>query len=462
MDRNTPQRRYGPRYPQRRIPKPQVRLSAEAADVLRLLAQTRESVFLTGRAGTGKSTLLQYFRATTTKRLVVLAPTGVAAVNVQGQTLHSFFGFGPDITVEKVRQRHVREAGLFQRLETIVIDEMSMVRADLLDCIDTFLRLHGPESSQPFGGIQMLLIGDLYQLPPVVTPADEEVFCTYYASPYFFDARVLQEMPLRVMELTQVYRQHDPAFVAVLDAIRTCSLGADGLALLNTRVRPTTSEHPQASLMHLVPTNAQADQINAAHLARLPEQAVTFQGAFTGDFRRTALPTSEILTLKPGARMMLLANDPEGRWVNGDVGIITALDPTQPARAMRVQLDNGYSGSLGPHTWEMIRFTYDPDRDRIEAAVVGSFTQYPVRLAWALTIHKAQGKTFAQVLVDFGRGTFAHGQAYVALSRCTSLEGLRLQRPVEERHIFIDRRVLRFLQHQTGGMIVTVRPQEAG
>ena len=312
------------------------------------------------------------------------------------------------------------------------------------------------------GNLPMDWVADIRGICTVVTPEDEDVFCTYYASPYFFDAHALQGMPLRVMELTQVYRQHDPAFVTVLDAIRTASLGADGLALLNTRVRSAVPERTHASLMHLVPTNAQADQINAAHLARLPEPAVSFRGSFTGDFRRTSLPTSEILTLKQGARIMLLANDPEGRWVNGDVGSITALDPTQPARAMRVQLENGYSGYLGPHTWEMIRFTYDPDHDRIEAAVVGSFTQYPVRLAWALTIHKAQGKTFAQVLVDFGRGTFAHGQAYVALSRCTSLEGLRLQRPVEARHIFIDRRVLRFLQRQTGGGILTLRPQASG
>ena len=461
MDRRTPHRSDRQRDRTRRHAKPQLTLHAEAAAVLRLLEHTRTSVFLTGRAGTGKSTLLHYFRATTAKRLVVLAPTGVAAVQVQGQTIHSFFGFGPDITVEEVRQRPVREPALFKQLDTIVIDEISMVRADLLDCMDMFLRLHGPRPSRPFGGIQMLFIGDLYQLPPVVPPDDAAVFATYYRSPYFFDARAVQDLPLRVVELTHVYRQQDPAFIAVLEAIRTGSLSAAGLALLNTRVYPVDVAARQTGLMHLVPTNAHAEHINGAHLARLPGEAVTCRGTVRGEFRRSALPTSALLTLKPGARIMLLANDAAGRWVNGDVGVITALDPSQPHQALQVELDNGDGGWLGPYTWERIRFTYNADLDRIEAEVLGSFTQYPVRLAWALTIHKAQGKTFDQVLVDFGRGTFAHGQAYVALSRCTSLAGLRLQRPLEARHIVIDRRVRRFLDPSPEKVALRKRQLEA-
>jgi hypothetical protein len=461
MDRRTPHRSDRQRDRTRRHAKPQLTLHAEAAAVLRLLEHTRTSVFLTGRAGTGKSTLLQYFRATTAKRMVVLAPTGVAAVQVQGQTIHSFFGFGPDITVEEVRQRPVREPALCKQLDTIVIDEISMVRADLLDCMDMFLRLHGPRPSRPFGGLQMLFIGDLYQLPPVVPPDDAAVFATYYLSPYFFDARAVQDLPLRVVELTHVYRQQDPAFIAVLEAIRTGSLSEAGLALLNTRVHPVDVAARQTGLMHLVPTNAHADHINGAHLARLPGEAVTCRGTLRGEFRRSALPTSALLTLKPGARIMLLANDAAGRWVNGDVGVITAIDPSQPHQALQVELDNGDGGWLGPYTWERIRFTYNADLDRIEAEVLGSFTQYPVRLAWALTIHKAQGKTFDQVLVDFGRGTFAHGQAYVALSRCTSLAGLRLQRPLEARHIVIDRRVRRFLDPSPEKVALRKRQLEA-
>jgi ATP-dependent exoDNAse (exonuclease V) alpha subunit len=431
---------------------PGVTLTAEATQALQLLEQTPTHVFLTGRAGTGKSTLLQYFRATTRKTMAVLAPTGVAAVQVQGQTIHSFFGFGPDITVAKVRRRRDRESALFKRLQTIVIDEISMVRADLLDCIDAFLRLNGRAPSLPFGGIQMVFIGDLYQLPPVVPPAEEAVFRTYYASPYFFDAKVLRSSAVAVVELTHVHRQRDAEFIAILDAIRTCAVTDEQLATLNRRVVNShrdagAGQHPPT--MHLVPTNAQAERINEAHLARLSAKAVTFRGTTTGEFNRTHLPTSEMLPLKPGAQIMMLTNEPAGCWVNGDMGKIVEINAEEPSAAITVELANGYRGKIGPHTWEMIRFFYDEKRDRIEAEVVGSFTQYPLRLAWALTIHKAQGKTFDQVLVDFGQGTFAHGQAYVALSRCRSLEGLMLRAPVLRRHLFMDQRVQQFLAGQT-------------
>jgi ATP-dependent exoDNAse (exonuclease V) alpha subunit len=370
----------------------------------------------------------------------------VAAVNVQGQTIHSFFGFGPDITVEKVRQQRVRDSALFKKLPAIVIDEISMVRADLLDCIDEFLRRNGPDHHRPFGGIKMIFVGDLYQLPPVVPPEEEQLFRTYYHSPYFFDSWVFRTCPLQVVELTHVFRQQDPSFVAILDAIRTCTVDAAQLARLNARVlRPPLPPQRAVSLVHLVPTNAQAERINTTHLERLAPPAVVFHGVITGAFHRTHLPTSEELTLKVGARVMMLANDQEGRYVNGDMGVITALDADTPQEAITVRLENGYSGVIRPYTWEVIRFYYDERHDRIESQVEGAFTQYPLRLAWALTIHKAQGKTFDHVLVDFGTGTFAHGQSYVALSRCTRLEGLVLRAPVTARHIFIDRRVQTFL-----------------
>ena len=430
---------------------PGVTLTAEATHALQLLEQTPAHVFLTGRAGTGKSTLLQYFRATTKKTLAVLAPTGVAAVQVQGQTIHAFFGFGPDITVAKVRHRRDRESALFKRLQTIVIDEISMVRADLLDCIDAFLRLNGRAPSLPFGGIQMVFIGDLYQLPPVVPPAEEAVFRTHYPSPYFFDAKVLRRSTVAVIELTQVHRQRDAEFVAILDAIRTGTVTDAQLATLNRRVVRALSDTgagQRQSTIHLVSTNAQAERINETHLARLSAKVVAFRGTFTGEFKRTHLPTSEMLTLKPGAQIMMLTNEPASSWVNGDMGKIVEINSDKPSEAITVELANGYRGKIGPHTWEMIRFFYDETRDRIEAEVVGSFTQYPLRLAWALTIHKAQGKTFDQVVVDFGRGTFAHGQAYVALSRCRSLEGLMLRTPVMQRHLFMDQRVQQFLAGQ--------------
>jgi ATP-dependent DNA helicase PIF1 len=272
-----PRSSYKPRSAPR-LAAPHITLTAETQGALAVLASAQDPVvFLTGRAGTGKSTLLRYYRATTAKKSVVLAPTGVAAVHVQGQTIHSFFRFGPDITVAKVRSRNDRESVLFKRLQEIIIDEISMVRADLLDCIDAFLRLNGAVPDQPFGGVRMIFVGDLYQLPPVVPPEEAQLFRTYYASPYFFDARVFQTCPLRRVELTTVFRQRDPDFVAILDAIRTSSMTATQLARVNTRVRQSPLPPNPDALVHLVPTNAQAERINAAHLARLSPPAVVFQ-----------------------------------------------------------------------------------------------------------------------------------------------------------------------------------------
>ena len=426
-------------------PRPKMILTEEARAALGLLEHGREPVFLTGRAGTGKSTLLQYFRAATRQRIVVLAPTGVAAVNIQGQTIHSFFGFGPDITVDKVSRRRGKSAEIFKKLEAIVIDEISMVRADLLDCVDAFLRLNGPHSRQPFGGIRMIFVGDLYQLPPVVPPDDEEAFTSFYKSPYFFDARAFALQPLRVVELTRVWRQQDPSFVSLLDAIRTASARDAELAFLNRRCLARGQLKHRPGVVHLVPTNFQADRINQAHLDRLPGAITTFRGLLEGDFSRRSLPTSMDLPLKPGAQIMMLVNDHHGRFVNGDMGLIEDIDDDEPEEAVHVRLASGYSGTITPYTWEAIRFSYDQERDRIVAETLGSFTQYPLRLAWALTIHKAQGQTFDRVVVDFGRGTFAHGQAYVALSRCRSLEGLTLRTPLRLGHIIIDRRVQEFL-----------------
>jgi len=420
-------------------------LTPEARAALSLLEHSHEPVFLTGRAGTGKSTLLQYFRANTEKKMVVLAPTGVAAVNVRGQTVHSFFGFGPDITVDKVRRRRGKSADLFQKLEAIVIDEISMVRADLLDCIDAFLRLNGPKPRQPFGGIQMIFVGDLYQLPPVVPPDDEEVFNSFYKSPYFFDARAFALQSLQVVELTRVWRQHDRGFVSILDAIRTASIRDAELAFLNRRCLVRGQPKHRPGVVHLVPTNFQADRINHAHLNSLPGDVTTFTGVLEGDFSRRSLPTSLALPLKPGSQIMMLANDYNDRFVNGDMGVIEDIDEDEPEEAIVVRLTNGYRGKITPYTWEAIRFSYDSERDRIIAETLGSFTQYPVRLAWALTIHKAQGQTFDRVVVDFGRGTFAHGQAYVALSRCRGLEGLTLRTPLQRQHLIIDPRIRDFL-----------------
>jgi len=424
---------------------PAIEHTPEAQAVLQLWEHTRQHVFLTGRAGTGKSTLLQHFRTTTRKRLVVLAPTGVAAVNVHGQTIHAFFGFGPDITPEKARRHALRKKQLYRNLQALIIDEISMVRADLLDCIDQFLRVNGPRAGAPFGGVQLLFIGDLYQLPPVVLPEEERLFTTHYASPYFFDAHVLRTTPYTVLHLTKVYRQQDATFVTLLDAVRTGSVDQGQLATLNARYRVDVAGRDQAQSITLVTTNAMAERINANHLVQIRHKPCTFTGTITGTFHRPQLPTEETLTLKDGARIMMLNNEPRGQWVNGTLGYIATLAEEAGTVTIRVTLDNGYSGTISPYTWEAIRFVWDDTTQRIISEVVGSFTQYPLRLAWAVTIHKAQGKTFDTVVVDVGRGTFAPGQAYVALSRCRSLEGLVLLTPLKPEHVLVDPRAEAFL-----------------
>jgi ATP-dependent exoDNAse (exonuclease V) alpha subunit len=425
---------------------PALTFSAEAQHVLDRLEKTSAHLLLTGRAGTGKSTLLQHFRHTTPKKCVVLAPTGVAAVSVGGQTIHSFFGFRPGVTLESVRARSSGASSIYKQLDLVVIDEISMVRADLLDCIEKFLRLNGRFTGTPFGGIQMVFIGDLYQLPPVVPEDEQDLFETVYASPYFFDAPAYVKADVQRVELTEVYRQRDPVFVELLDALRTGTLNGPQRAYLN-RQCVRSPALLDGTPIQLVTTNHMADQINHQHLDRLSGPARTYSGEIRGTFGERQLPTHERLRLRPEARVMLLSNDTAGRWINGDLGWTQTLpDADKPDRAVVVRLDRGARVDVLRHKWEVIRFRYNPERDRIESDVIGAFTQYPLRLAWAVTIHKAQGKTFDQVVVDFGRGTFAPGQAYVALSRCTSMAGLVLRRPLAQRHIFTDERINTFMQ----------------
>ena len=443
-----------PTQPQRQAmnaaPTPQETLTfnAEGRDVLERLERASAHLLITGRAGTGKSTLLQHFRQHTQKKLAVLAPTGVAAVNIGGQTIHSFFGFRPGVTIDQIRPRRRGPNALYSQLDTIIIDEISMVRADLLDCIEAFLRLNGPVAGALFGGVQMIFIGDLYQLPPV-TPEDErELFETVYASPFFFDAASYARANVQRVELTQVYRQRDPVFVDLLDALRTGALSESQRAYLNQHCVRQRHQGEGAPIQ-LVTTNRLADQINHNYLERLPGRAQIYSGELRGAFGERQLPTHERLRLRPQARVMLLHNDAEGRWINGDLGLIETLaDRERPDQAITVQLDRGERVEVKRYTWESIRFRYDPERRRIASEVMGAFTQYPLRLAWAVTIHKAQGQTFDDVVVDFGRGTFAPGQAYVALSRCTSMAGLTLRRPLERRHVLTDARIETFL-HQT-------------
>ena len=411
-----------------------------------LMEHSTKSVFITGRAGTGKSTLLQYFSTLTQKNVVILAPTGVAALNVKGQTIHSFFKFKPHVTPEDIRKHHYKNENenIYKKLDTIVIDEISMVRADLLDCVDKFLRLNGPLATQPFGGIQMIFIGDLYQLPPVVTGEEKEIFSSFYDSPYFYSAKVFQDFDFEFVELEKIYRQHDDIFIKLLNSIRNNTIDEDGLRLLNTRYRPDFRPPDGEFYIYLTTTNALAEQINQQQLTRLKGRTYNFTGLAEGEFGDEYLPTAVDLKLKIGAQVMMLNNDPVGRWVNGSLGQITGIEPAGNGEAVIiVELNDGNVVEVTPYTWEIYR--YFVAEDNLHSEVVGRFTQYPLILAWAVTIHKSQGKTFDKVIINFGRGTFAHGQAYVALSRCKSLEGIILLQKVTKKHIMMDSNVVRFL-----------------
>lgn len=440
-------------------------MTADFSRALEMMEKSRHNIFVTGRAGTGKSTLLHLFREKTRKNIAVLAPTGVAAVNVKGQTIHSFFGFRPDITFSKVKR--VNEGNeVYQKLETIVIDEISMVRADLVDCIDKFLRLNGPDRNRAFGGVQMIFIGDLYQLPPVVTSEEKSVFDAQYSSPYFFSASSFNDaqfsmfepaVELQYVELQEIFRQTDREFIDILNAVRENTVTSQHLEKLNTRVQekvsvlsPKKKEKKKKSDMHmyLTTTNAAAAIINERELALLSADEYVFDAAVKGEFDAKSMPTDGRLKVKIGAQIMMLNNDVQGRWINGTVGKVKGVVYNKEVHtdAVVAELSDGEIVEIFPYEWDMYNFHFDEASGKIESEAVGSFTQYPFRLAWAVTIHKAQGKTFDRVVLDLGRGTFSPGQLYVALSRCRTLEGLTLVRPVEKRHAFIDRKVADFLK----------------
>jgi len=413
---------------------------------LDIMEDSDRSIFITGRAGTGKSTLLNYFRHVTRKKVAVLAPTGVAALNVKGQTIHSFFRFKPGITpdqVKKLRSADDNES-IYGKLDAIVIDEISMVRADLLDCVDRFLRLNGPEAVKPFGGIQMAFIGDLYQLPPVVTSGEKTVFQSLYETPYFYGARVFDSLDMEFVELEKVYRQHDEQFITLLNGIRNSSITEEDLKLLNRRYQPEFEPPPDDFYVYLTTTNRLAEEINSKRLAGLKGKLYTFTGSIEGDFGQEYLATKIDLQCKVGAQVMMLNNDTEGRWVNGSIGKITGIAQNRKGEGVIIaELADGDEVEITAFSWEIFRFFVEAGG--LQSEVIGTFTQYPLMLAWAVTIHKGQGKTFDRVIIDIGRGTFAHGQMYVALSRCTTLGGIVLKKPALKKHIWTNYQVMDFL-----------------
>lgn len=417
-------------------------MTQEFKNILEKLEKTSTNAFITGRAGTGKSTLLKFFRTSTDKNIAVLAPTGVAALNVQGQTIHSFFRFKPGITEDQVKRIYGPNVSIYKKLDAIVIDEISMVRADLLDCVDKFLRINGPDSNQPFGGIQIITIGDLYQLPPVVTEYDRELFNTQYRSPYFFDARSFNDAAFETFELSKVFRQTDEQFIKILDAIRTNNISNEHLSVINNRVSALENNESEGFNIALVTTNAIADRMNLIEIDKLNAEAKIYKGNVSGDFGEKNLPTTEELALKVGAQVMMLNNDPKKRWANGDIAKVIELKDD----SIKVSLENELVVDVSKYTWETVKFVIDNENGKVTTETTGAFTQFPIRLAWAVTIHKGQGKTFDRVSIDFGYGTFAPGQAYVALSRSRSLEGLTLKRPLRPRDVFIDPRVSEFMK----------------
>lgn len=413
-------------------------LNDDFKKVFMFAERTRETVFVTGKAGTGKSTFLQYFKENTKKNVIVLAPTGVAAIKARGQTIHSFFRFPPRFIHDEHIKR-IRKNDIFQNLDTLIIDEASMIRADLLDGIDKSLRLNRDRYDEPFGGVQLILVGDLFQLPPIVDREMKSIMDQRYDTPYFFSANVIKEIELNCFELTKIYRQKNKQFIQMLNKIRVKDFNEEDLESINERYIEEMPE-PEEGVVTLTATNAEAGNINRYKLNGIDDEEYEYKADIQGKFDKKAYPTNEIIHLKKGAQIILIKNDQQKRWVNGTLGEIYDLD----RNSIRIKIAEEIY-ELKKEKWENIVYEYDKKTDRIAEKSNGHFEQYPLKLAWAITIHKSQGQTFDRVNIDVGRGAFAHGQVYVALSRCRDLEGVTLNRPIAGKDIIFDDRVYAFV-----------------
>lgn len=406
----------------------------------RFLERPGGNLFVTGRAGTGKSTLLKALRDAYADRMVVLAPTGLAAINIGGQTIHSFFGFPPRL-IQASDIKRSRNGRVMRKLEFLVIDEASMVRSDLMWGIDQAMRVNRGRPREPFGGARVLLFADLHQLPPVVQ--DPEVLAHLidsHGSPFFFLVDALREgNGTALLELDQIFRQTDDDLIRVLNAVRDGNVSDSDLAFINTRVSPIRTLAEGEPYVILTTTNAAAKRINGRYLDALPERAVRFNATITGDFNAHIEPADPALELKPGAKVMMLRNDPDKRWVNGTIARVSRVTDKQ----VFVEI-GAREHEVEPVAWEHRRYAFDQSEEKIVETVAGTFKQLPLRLAWALTIHKAQGMTLDKVYVDLGTGTFVHGQTYVALSRCRTMEGLALARPLTRRDVLFESEALRY------------------
>jgi len=427
----------------------------EFQDAWSVIRKTNRSVFLTGKAGTGKSTFLKYICANTHKKHVVLAPTGIAAVNVGGQTMHSFFKIpfkpllpdDPDIAnITRLRKmlRYTKEkVKLLRELDLIIIDEISMVRADVIDFVDRVLRVYSGNMREPFGGKQLLLVGDIFQLEPVVTHDMRDILRRYYNNFFFFNARAFSLVNLVSIELRKIYRQNDNEFISLLDRVRINRATSTDIARLNQRCNPDYQELNDTFAITLATRRDTVDSINDEHMQALKTSEYTYEGVIEGEFPDNSLPTAKNLVLKEGAQVIFIRNDKEGRWYNGTLAKVTRLNSEQ----VYVTLEDGEVMHVMPEVWENMQYSYNEKEKKVEEKVLGTFMQIPIKPAWALTVHKSQGLTFNHVVIDFVGGAFTGGQTYVALSRCTSMEGITLLKPLSERDIIVNMAVVDFSRH---------------
>lgn len=418
-------------------------ITEEFKSALDDIENSSQNIFITGKAGTGKSTFISILRRTSKKRIAVLSPTGLSAINVKGQTIHSFFHFPPRMLSESVLSNINASDRMYKTLDAIIIDEVSMVRADVMDAIDYFLRKFGRDELLPFGGMQIILIGDLYQLPPVVRSEERAVINQLYKTPYFFSSNVFKFTEFKRIEFTHIFRQKDVEFIHFLNLVRTGEITSDDLRKLNKNVTDNLND----KYVTLTTTNSVAEGINNQHLAEIDSKLFTYPAEIEGNFSTEGrtFPVELELKLKTGARVMFVKNDKGRQWVNGTLGTVKELEDGM----IKIKIDDAEGGKIvevGKEEWQNIKYEYNAGERKIEEKVLGKLIQYPIRLAWAITIHKSQGMTFNNINLDFSKSPFAHGQTYVALSRSRSMNGIALTQEIWPNDVIVDEEIANFFK----------------